>query len=402
MHAVSAHSDHVDGFRAGQLAAEQIKAHQAAPDVLLGFASVHIDQAAVIAGIRAVFPDTPLAGGSSGATMTDAGWQKRAVALMGLQSDKIRFAVGTGSATHVDSHNAARQAAMAIRAQLDGSVRTLIPMPQAVVGCDHPTFLNGLQEVLPETIIVGGASAMDGMLEPSHPLFLKSFQYHGTGVHEHSVVALGLDWAEGAVQDAFAWGHGFMPIGIAAEVTRATGGVVHELDGLPALDYFRKYLGDGFDFRVDAALLPLGLTETYDPGTTVMRVNPALMPMDDGSVHYFMPVEPGQRVQLVRTTRTELIQAARATAEELQSRLQGKTPSAIFVFSCGGRHALLGDRCAEELQQIQAVFGPDVPLVGLQAGGEFVPMAASRGRYQHPGMYCQWQNYSICLYALAT
>jgi hypothetical protein len=401
MHAVTGASDHVDSFRAGREAADQARAAQAHPDVLLCFASVHTDQAAVLAGIRTVFPDTPLVGGSSGATITETGWRKRAVALMGLQSDAIRFATGTGLDTHQDAHAAGRQAAAAVRARLDGSVRTLIPLPQAVVGCDHPAFLAGLQAILPETLIVGGASAMDGMLDPAHPLFLKSFQYHGSGVQEHTAPVLGLDWADGRLHDACAWGHGFMPIGIAAQVTRATGNVVQEIDDQPALDYFRKYLGGGFDFRVDAALLPLGLTETYDAGTTTMRVSPALEPMADGSVRYIIPIATGQTVQLVRTTRTELIQSARTTAETLQARLLGRRPGALFMFSCGGRHALLGDRCADELKQVQDVFGPEVPLIGLQAGGEFAPMAERRGTYRHPGMYGQWQTYSLCLYAIA-
>lgn len=402
MAAVTGFSEHIDSYTAGQEAAKAIQAGMARPDMLLCFVSVHHDQAEVLQGIRSVLVGTPLLGGSSGATVTEAGWRKRAVALLGFQSDTIRLARATAANSHEDSFRAGREAAESIRQQFGRQPRMLLIFPQAVVGCDHPEFLAGLQAVLPQTYIAGGASAMDGMLDPSHPLFLKSFQYWDEAVCEHTTPVLGLDWEAGTVSDAFAWDHGFVPTGKEAVVSRAEGGLVYEIDGLPAPDFFKQFLGEDFDFRVDAAQAVLGLPETYGRDVTALRVSPALGLAPDGAIQYIVPLATGQSVKLMRYTRTELIEAARRTAETLQARLGGRRPTVIFSFSCGGRHALLGDRCAEEVEQIKAVFGADVPIIGLQAGGEFVPIAPGRSEADdHPGLYGQWQNYSLCLYALA-
>lgn len=401
MIAASGYGEHVDGFTAGESAARMLQARLPQPDVLLCFASVHADQPEVLRGIRSVLGETPLLGGSSGATITDAGWRKRAVALLGLSSDRLDIAVGLGRDCHLDARAAALHAADEIRRQLPAAPKILLVFPQSVIGCDHPAFLAALHEAFPGTFIAGGASAMDGLLDPSHPLFLKSFQYWQDAVLEHTTPILALGWAEGKAHDAFAWGHGFLPIGLEARVTRCEGGTVHTIDDLPAAEFFRSYMGESFDFRIDAAMATLGMVERLGE-KTMTRVNPTLNLVSERSIQYIMPMVAGQEVQLLRTTRTELLGAAHSVAQQLRDRLEGRDPSVIFMFSCGGRQALLGDSCREELAAVQGVFGPDVPIIGLQAGGEFSPLAT--GRHQTDGpptMFGQWHNYSLSLYALS-
>lgn len=402
MIAITGYSEHVDGFTAGQEAARMVQARLESPDVLLCFGSVHGDQPEVLRGIRSVLDGMPLLGGSSGATITEAGWRKRAVALLGLKGDRLELAAALGRDCHLDARQAALQAAEQIRSQLSQPPKMLLAFPQSVVGCDHPAFLSALQSAFPGTFIAGGASAMDGMLDPSHPLFLKSFQYWQDEVLEYTTPVLALAWEDGQVQDAFAWGHGFLPIGFEARVTRCEGGTVHTIDDQPATEFFQRYLGESFDFRVDAAMATLGVVERC--GDRVLtRVNPTLDRAAEGAIQYIMPMQPGQDVQLVRTTRTEMLGAARNVAQDLAERLGGTQPDVLFMFSCGGRHALLGDRCREELAAVQEVFGADLPIIGLQAGGEFSPMATGRDAAgDDPAMFGQWHNYSLSLYALAT
>lgn len=384
-------SRHVDAFTAGQEAARPLR--EARPAAVLCFASVHYDQAEVLRGIREVLGDVPLLGASTGAAMTEAGWFPRGVALAALRGDAVQVAVGVGPAAARDAAAAGRAAADQVSAALGRAPRILLAFPPAVFTADTRAFIEGLGASCPEAIVLGGASAPDGQLAQSDPLFLKNFQYQGTEVSEDTAVVLGLAWDEdAAVTDAWAWGHGFAAVGVGGTVSGAEGALLRSIDGQPAASFFQRYLGDRFDFRVDAATVTLGMGIT-GPTDAPFRVNPALGIAPDGAIQYILPLSPGDDVQVVRTTRTEMLRAARQTAETLRTRLGERVPATIFVFSCGGRHGLLGDRCAEELAAVQAVFGAEVPVIGFQCGGELAPLGAGDRGVPH--------NYTIALYAQA-
>lgn len=389
-------SEDLDGYSAGQAAARQVQAQMDRPDILFCFTSVHLDHAAVLQGIRSVLPEIPLIGGASGATITEAGWRRRAVALLGIHSDAIRFTPHLSRDTGLEPFVAGEETARQLLAELGHPPKMLLLFPRPVFTLDHASYVAGLQSVLPGVPIAGGGAAPDGTLTPSHPLFMKTWQFWNEDVLERENPLVALDWDSPERLDAFAWGHGFMPIGISGQLTRCEGPTVHEIDGRPAIEFFTKYLGEDFDWRVDTALATLGLLVPLEGAPPAMLVHTPLQTGQGGSITYTSPLPEQGEAHVVRTTRHEMLLSARQTAEALQERLGGKQPAVIFMISCGGRHALLGDRVGEELGQLQAVFGTQVPIIGIHGGGEFAPIGDESTEH-----FGKCLNYSLSLYAIA-
>lgn len=394
--------EHIEGFVAGRQAVQMVTDQIGQPDLLLCFSSVHVDQVQVLQGIRSVLPDVAMVGGSSGATITEHGWRKRAVALMGIKGDRLQVLAANAYGADQDARRAGQSVAEELHAKLGRMPKMLLVFPHAVFGCSHPEFLAGIRHVWPDVLVVGGASAPDGMIGPGDPMFLKNFQVWNGEVLAYSTPVVALDWDSADVADAFAWGHGYQPLGMSGRITKSQANVLYEVDDRPALAFFEKYLGEGYDFRVDASVTMMGLVERYaDDLSVVLAVSP-LGVQEDGSIAYACPVAEGSETHMVRTTRDSLLRAAKEAAVTLRERLGERMPSALFMFSCGGRHAILGDDVRLELEAVQAVFGRDVPVIGLQAGGEFVPLVGQRGQpVDRSDAYGCSVNNALCLYAVA-
>ena len=172
---------------------------------------------------------------------------------------------------------------------------------------------------------------------------------------------------------------GWSPASPVYTVTRAAGGVVHEIDGEPAADWYRRF------FTLDGELAPMPAAANRFPliveGPRPERqgLYRSMRRFDDpaGTVTFLGDVETGDHVRLgMGNDRSLLRTAARLTA--------GPEPEAAILFSCMGREAVLGDRAGDEGAAIRDALG-GVPLGLLHlrgdrpdAAGETSPSTTSR------------------------
>jgi hypothetical protein len=97
-------------------------------------------------------------------------------------------------------------------------------------------LLDGLQQVLGDAVpVVGGMAADDGR-------FCQTFTLHQSGWSDHQLVAVGLYGRQLQV------GHGscggWTTFGPARQVSRCQQNILYELDGAPALEVYKRYLGE--------------------------------------------------------------------------------------------------------------------------------------------------------------
>lgn len=157
---------------------------------------------------------------------------------------------------------------------------------------------------------------------------------------------------------------GWTPASPVYTVTRAEGGVVHEIDGAPATEWYRRF------FTVDGALAPMpGAANRFPlivegPRPERQGLCRSLRGFDDppGAVSFWGDVETGDRVRLGMGTRLSL--SAGATA--------GPPPEAAILYSCVGRERVLSDRAGDEVAAVQDALG-GVPLSGFFTFGEIGP-----------------------------
>lgn len=223
-------------------------------------------------------------------------------------------------------------------------------------------LVRGLRAGLPETVPITGGLAGDGA----------AFQQTRVGVDGEptpgTIVALGL-YGEGLDIRHGSFG-GWEPFGPQRLVTRSWSNILYELDGQPALDLYRRYLGEEADQLPGSALLyPLRIRETASSETDVVRT---VVGIDEGSraMVFAGDVPKGYVAQLMRGNFDHLIAGAGTAAE--QTGVSGGQGLAILI-SCIGRKLLLGPRINQEVEAVIDALGGGVDTIGFYSYGEISP-----------------------------
>lgn len=156
-------------------------------------------------------------------------------------------------------------------------------------------------------------------------------------------------------------------------ITSAEANILYELDGKPALDLYKRYLGpDAAELPGSALLFPLRIYPADKPEQAIVRT---VVGIDEGArtMTFAGDMPEGYCAQLMRGNFDRLIQGAAHAAEQAQGESEGERV-AILV-SCIGRKLLLGQRTREEVEAVQSVLGGNTHLAGFYSYGEVSPHA---------------------------
>jgi hypothetical protein len=168
---------------------------------------------------------------------------------------------------------------------------------------------------------------------------------------------------------------GWSPASPVYTATRAEGNVLHEIDGEPAVDWYRRFFSVGAVGN-DVAMAPMPETAYRFPliveGSSPERqgLYRTMRLFDDppGSVSYWGSVRTGDRVRLGMGNDRSLVQTA--------SRLTtGPEPDAAILYSCVSRELVLGDMAPDEISAIHRALG-GAALSGFFTFGEIGPTPA--------------------------
>lgn len=210
--------------------------------------------------------------------------------------------------------------------------------------------------------ISGGLCGDDGR-------FQKTLVGYNHEPRRGEVVAIGLYGTTLEVTAASAGGwYAFGPMRI---ITKSEGNVLYEIDGKPALELYRNYLGERSGNIAESSLL-YPLQVTY-PGRDLAVVRTILNIDEENNAMILAGDVPEQsKVQLMMASIDDLAEGAREAAlQAAQDREH--TASLALLISCVGRRLAMGQRVEEELEQVQEVLGPQTVLNGMYSYGEIAP-----------------------------
>ena len=166
---------------------------------------------------------------------------------------------------------------------------------------------------------------------------------------------------------------GWDSFGADREVTKSKGNILYELDGHPALELYKRYLGDhAANLPASALLFPLSLLLKNSETAlvrTVLAVNEA-----DGSMVFAGDIPQGEFVRLMKANFDRLIDGANDAAEMSKISLQNSNPDLAILISCVGRKLVLKQRVEEELEIIREVIGNNAAMAGFYSYGEICPI----------------------------
>lgn len=360
---------HEDAFTAGRDAAADLLAELGrAPDLVLLFSSAKHDAARVLAGVHSrLSAAVPLVGCTAYAEIDAEEALTASVVAMGLVLEGIEVRTFHVEGRGVDSFAAGREAGLALR----GFAPNLIITFPDVLEMNATRYLLGLQDALGKDLpIVGGASADDGA-------FKTTYQIHGRDVMSGGAVGVAL---KGPLSIVTAAKSGYTPVGATHTLTRVEGGkVVLEIDGRPALDIYRDYLGErAAQMPAVSIEFPLGVVggiegtrRRTDDALLLVR---AIFQVDEarGALVLGGDVPEGAAVRVTRATKDDVVRGAdEATAAALEGM---PAPEIALVFSCMSRKSVLGPRFKDECRASFARLPPGLPRIGFYTFGELSPV----------------------------
>jgi hypothetical protein len=196
-------------------------------------------------------------------------------------------------------------------------------------------------------------------------------------------------------------------------VTRSHGNVLHELDGKPALELYKTYLGEhAAGLPATGLLFPLSIGRPGEPRTVVRTI----LAVDEAeqSLTFAGDVPEGSVAQLMKANFERLIDGAadaakaastgapapsvgeappaptQGLADVLPDTLQaGPAPELAVLISCVGRKLVLKQRTEEEVESVRDVLGIGVALTGFYSYGEICPAA--------PNADCELHNQTMTI-----
>lgn len=326
----------------------------------------------LINGVADVMGSSALIGCTTDGEISSDGFGLGSVVLGGIMSEDVRVRLAFAKGLANNSELAGRELAR----QIGSDVRHLQIFTDGITenGC---AILRGLRSVLGDGIPISGGAAGDS------GKFSKTWQFIGSSLMSDSIVGIGLlgEFRLGAGVQS-----GWSAIGTAKKVTRASGNIVYELNGQPALEVYERFLGrHAADLPSVGVEYPFGFLKTSgDCGEESQIILRATMSVnrDQGSIVFAGEIPEGSMVRLTCGEYGAILDAARLAASNALAELGAAIPRVVFIYSCAARKIVLGRRTPEEINLVKSVLGLDTPMIGFYSYGEYC-----RPRYGAPSLF---------------
>jgi hypothetical protein len=247
------------------------------------------------------------------------------------------------------------------------------------------TFAQGLLSGLPPGVAATGGLAADGdrfqhtvvCLDGPHPT--------------QQAVAIGFYGERLRVGHGCAGG--WEPFGIERRVTRSEGNVLWELDGEPALDLYRRYLGpQAADLPASGLLFPLAIRPMDTERAPLVRT---ILAMDETNrtLTFAGDVPMGHKARLMKSRHESLVDGAQVAGEAAHAALSGARAQLALLVSCVGRKIVMKQRVEEEIEAVCEALGPQATIAGFYSYGELSPLDTE--------MPCELHNQTMTVTVLA-
>ncbi len=231
-------------------------------------------------------------------------------------------------------------------------------------------LVDGLSHSLPKNVVITGGLAGDG------DRFNETWVYSDHSIYKNHVAAIG--FYGDAVNISHGSRGGWDVLGPNREVTRSENNVLYELDGQPALQLYKKYLGELADGLPSTGLrFPLAIQNNEEiDGKTVRTI--LAIDEEQQSITFAGDIPEGSYVQLMHANFDRLIDGASKAAEAALGDEQSEAPHLNIAISCVGRRLVLGQRAEEEIEATDEVFPENTQQIGFYSYGEISPLASGR------------------------
>ncbi|MFT4668871.1 MAG: hypothetical protein ACI825_000053 [Planctomycetota bacterium] len=310
--------------------------------------------------VRALFPDGHIVFGSSCGEIAAGKVNDDSITITAIEFERATFKIETHNILDedLDSEKSGYKAVEKLPAE--GLKHVFVISEGSFVNGSNLT--KGMTKALPNTLITGALCGDDGR-------FKKTVASYNENPKAGEIVVIGFYGA--TFEISFSICGGWTPFGPERIVTKSRGNVLYELDNKPALDLYKKYLGDKATELPESALFyPLNVKSTTNKQSfvrTILSIDEA-----ENTMTLAGDVPEKSIVQLMMTNMDSIAAGSETAALRAMEHRENKPELALLV-SCIGRKLVLSQRIEEEVEEVLNVVGDDIIITGLYSYGEVAP-----------------------------
>lgn len=331
----------------------------------------------IIEEIRKEFPYEHLIFGSTSGEIIDNNVFDDSIVVTAIEFEKSAFEVRT---ENIFDHN---KDAKALGEYLYASIpkenlRHLFVLSEGSF-VNGSSLIEGLEKNILNSIPISGGMCGDDAK------FEKTLASYKENPKEGEVVLIGFYGA--TLEISFASFGGWSTFGPERIITKSTANILYEIDDQPALDLYKKYLGEKATQLPQASLFyPLNVTPEGKNEPVVRTI----LGIDNvnQSMTLAGDVPENSRVQLMMASVDAIAEGANEAAKLAMKNRKAKPQLALLV-SCVGRKLVMNQRVEEEIERVQEVIGTTATITGFYSYGEMAPFSENT--------FCDLHNQTMTL-----
>ncbi|MEM8998929.1 MAG: FIST N-terminal domain-containing protein [Bacteroidota bacterium] len=339
-----------------------------------------LESATIYDEVKAFYPDGEIVFGSTSGEIVGSQVQEETVTLTAIEFEKTVYKIiSENIRDFVDIEKMGQ--VIANRFEKENLKHLFIVSDGSFV--NGSGLIEGLESDEKMTASITGGLCGDGAR------FEKTLTAYNENPKQGEVVAIGLYGSD--LEVSYANYGGWTPFGPERTITKSKDNVLYEIDGLPALDLYKKYLGEQANELPQAALLyPLKVQQNEDSDALVRTI--LNIDEEENSMILAGDVPINSKVQLMMSTMDDITEGAHHAAK-LAMRDRKNVPELAILVSCVGRKLVLSQRTEEEIEEVIDVVGDQAKITGFYSYGEMAPFSGKKE--------CQLHNQTMTLTLLS-
>ncbi len=327
--------------------------------------------------VSALFPDAHTVYASTSGDITTASVDDESITITAIEFERSTFLIKTNNIIHSDLDSFKTGVNLVNQFPPEGLKYIFV--------LSEGSFVNGSELTKGMSSTGKNVTLITGGLCGDAARFEKTLAGYNENPKEGEIVAIG--FYGDTLEVSFSLQGGWTPFGPERIVTKSSSNVLYELDGMPALDLYKKYLGEKSKELPAAALLyPLNVKTSEEQQSfvrSILNINE-----DENTMILAGDIPENSKVQLMMTNVDQIANASESAAKQALELRKHKPELAILV-SCIGRKIVLDQRVEEEIEEVIDVIGSEATLCGFYSYGEIAPF--------HGENNCQLHNQTMTI-----